>query len=76
MSDIGEEIPQTPVKVPESSLTADVSEFPIPVRAFTNSLARTEDEVWVRLLQLDYKGQAHKPSEWRDILASLKQREV
>lgn len=60
----------------EANLKPDEREFPLPTRAFTNKLVRTEDEIWVKLLQLDHAGEAHTETDWRGILASMKQREV
>jgi hypothetical protein len=54
----------------------DEQEFPIPLQRFVLSLRKTHEEVWSKLLKLDYAGQAHTPSEWRVILNAMKKREA
>ena len=67
---------QSIVDVEKLNLAPDAGEFPIPVRDFTKKLMRTHDEIWAKLLQLDHAGQAHTETEWREILAAMKQREA
>lgn len=49
-----------------------VEEFRIPVVRFVKGLKGTKDEVWTKLLTLQYATQAKTASEWKEIMTRLK----
>ena len=54
--------------------TPETVEFPIPLKRFLLTLRKTPNEVWSRLLMMDYGAENHTLTEWKGILAALRTR--
>lgn len=54
--------------VPAPVVSDGNEEFPVPFARFAASLHRTEDEVWLALMQTQHGRENHKMPEWSAML--------
>ena len=60
---------QTVTAVPAMPPVSDGNqEFPVPLRAFAQTLVHTEDEVWIHHLRVQHGRENHTPTQWRALL--------
>lgn len=47
-------------------------DFPVPFFKFARELLNTDDEIYIKLMSLQFVGQNMLPAEWRKKLEALK----
>lgn len=52
-------------------------DFPVPLKTFVkNHLVKTENEVWIKLLEADHGRENHSEKSWMDILNAKRNQPV